>query len=104
MGAGRAVINDPYNHILFELVASRPASLTWQEVSDQTAKIFKNGMGEEYLQPGSLPAILHKIMDQKQIEKQVSEQSSEQNSEQAVRSTPGQSEARPALPIRMSTD
>ena len=102
VGAGRAVINDPYNHILFELVATRPGSLSWQDVSDHTAKIFKSGMGEEYLQPGSLPAILHKIMDQKQIEKQ----SSEQNVEQVAPSTFRQGDARTSipLPIRVSTD
>jgi len=72
VGTGKAVINDPYNQLLFELVAARSNSLSWKEVSDQAAIIFKHGMGEEYLQPGSLPAILHKIMDQKQIEKQSS--------------------------------
>jgi hypothetical protein len=70
VGTGKAVINDPYNQLLFELVATRSNSLSWKEVGDQAALIFKHGMGEEYLQPGSLPAILHKIMDQKQIEKQ----------------------------------
>ncbi len=69
VGTGKAIINDPYNQLLFELVASRSNGLSWEDVSDQTAIIFKHGMGEEYLQPGSLPAILHKIMDQKQIEK-----------------------------------
>ncbi len=68
VGTGKAIINDPYNQFLFELVA-RSNNLSWKEVSDQAAIIFKHGMGEEYLQPGSLPAILHKIMDQKQIEK-----------------------------------
>lgn len=69
VGTGKAIVNDPYNQLLFELVASRSNSLSWEDVSDQAAIIFKHGMGEEYLQPGSLPAILHKIMDQKQIEK-----------------------------------
>ncbi len=72
VGTGKAIINDPYNQLLFELVAARSNSLSWKEVSDQAAIIFKHGMGEEYLQPGSLPAILHRIMDQKQIEKQSS--------------------------------
>jgi hypothetical protein len=76
VGTGKAIINDPYNQLLFELIAARPNSLSWKEVSDQAAIIFKHGMGEEYLQPGSLPAILHKIMDQKQIEKQSSTVSS----------------------------
>ena len=80
VGTGKAVINDPYNQLLFELVATHPNSLSWKEVGDQAAIIFKHGMGEEYLQPGSLPAILHKIMDQKQIEKHVEQQSSTGNS------------------------
>lgn len=84
VGTGKAVINDPYNHLLFELVASRPSSLTWKEVSDQAAIIFKHGMGEEYLQPGSLPAILHKIMDQKQIEKKNEPQSGKKNGDSAA--------------------
>jgi hypothetical protein len=69
VGTGKAIINDPYNQFLFELVASRSDALSWKAVSDQAAVIFKHGMGEDYLQPGSLPAILHKIMDQKQIDK-----------------------------------
>ncbi len=78
VGTGKAIINDPYNQLLFELVASRSNSLSWEDVSDQAALIFKHGMGEEYLQPGSLPAILHKIMDQKQIEKKNAAQPGEQ--------------------------
>ncbi|MBA3006279.1 MAG: hypothetical protein KKB91_13820 [Proteobacteria bacterium] len=70
VGTGKAIVNNPYNQLLFELVASRSDSLSWKDVSNQAAIIFKQGMGEEYLQPGSLPAILHKIMDQKQIEQQ----------------------------------
>ncbi len=78
VGTGKAIINDPYNQLLFELVASRSANLSWKDVSNQAAIIFKQGMGEEYLQPGSLPAILHKIMDQKQVEKQNSGQTAGQ--------------------------
>ncbi|MBW6521284.1 MAG: hypothetical protein K0A99_09795 [Desulfoarculaceae bacterium] len=100
VGTGRASINDPYNQLLFELVASRSDNLTWQQVSDQAAKIFKHGMGEEYLQPGSLPAILHKIMDQKQIEKEGREQNSEQAEVRTLR--PGRSAPAPA--IRVSID
>ncbi len=80
VGTGKAIVNDPYNQLLFELVAARPNSLSWKEVGDQAAIIFKHGMGEEYLQPGSLPAILHKIMDQKQIEKHSEKQSEKQMS------------------------
>lgn len=100
VGTGKAIINDPYNQLLFELVASRADSLSWQQVSDQAAKIFKHGMGEEYLQPGSLPAILHKIMDQKQIEKK----DSEMISQQTEVPIPGPGEAAPVPAIRVSVD
>ncbi|MEK6201265.1 MAG: hypothetical protein N2A40_02420 [Desulfobulbaceae bacterium] len=100
VGTGKAIINDPYNQLLFELVASRSSSLSWKDVSNQAAKIFKNGMGEEYLQPGSLPAILHKIMDQKQIEKQ----SGAQNKKQAEGTNDGQSGPAATPAIRVSTD
>ena len=68
VGTGKAVINNPYNRFLFETVAKAKGDLSWDEVADQSARIFKQGLGEDYLQPGSLPAILHKIMDQKAIE------------------------------------
>lgn len=79
VGTGKAIINDPYNQFLFELVASRSNGLSWKNVSDQAAVIFKHGMGEEYLQPGSLPAILHKIMDQKQIDRRAGNQTKARN-------------------------
>ena len=65
VGTGKAVVNNPYNQFLFEAVASGNKDLSWDDVADQSARIFKQGLGEDYLQPGSLPAILHKIMDQK---------------------------------------
>ncbi|MEN8200642.1 MAG: hypothetical protein ABFR63_11285, partial [Thermodesulfobacteriota bacterium] len=68
VGTGKAVINNPYNEFLFEAVAEANGNLSWDDVSDQSAQIFKRGLGEDYLQPGSLPAILHKIMDQKSID------------------------------------
>ncbi len=68
VGTGKAVINNPYNEFLFETVAQADGTLSWDEISDRSAKIFKQGLGEDYLQPGSLPAILHKIMDQKSID------------------------------------
>jgi hypothetical protein len=68
VGTGKAVINNPYNQFLFETVAEAEDDLSWDDVSDRSAKIFKQGLGEDYLQPGSLPAILHKIMDQKSID------------------------------------
>jgi len=88
VGTGKAIINDPYNQLLFELVAARSNSLSWKEVSDQAAIIFKHGMGEEYLQPGSLPAILHRIMDQKQIEKQSSTVSTNSTNSTQVQAPP----------------
>lgn len=68
VGTGKAVINNPYNEFLFEAVAKANKPLTWDDLSERSAKIFKQGLGEDYLQPGSLPAILHKIMDQKTID------------------------------------
>lgn len=108
VGTGKAIINDPYNHLLFDLVATRPHSLSWKQVSDQAELIFKHGMGEEYLQPGSLPAILHKIMDQKQIEKKKETPSAAQ-SPATVPSPPAAAVPAPSaesapLPVRMGTD
>ena len=68
VGTGKAVINNPYNEFLFEAVAESGEALTWDDVARRSARIFKQGLGEDYLQPGSLPAILHKIMDQKIID------------------------------------
>lgn len=65
VGTGKAVINNPYNEFLFEAVARENKDLSWDDISERSSKIFKQGLGEDYLQPGSLPAILHKIMDQK---------------------------------------
>jgi len=101
VGTGKAVINDPYNQLLFELVAARSNSLSWKEVSDQAAIIFKHGMGEEYLQPGSLPAILHKIMDQKQIEKQSSTDST--NTTDSTSSTDSTQVQAHGLDVRQAT-
>ncbi len=65
VGTGKAVVNNPYNQFLFEAVANGKDDLSWDDVAEKSSKIFKQGLGEDYLQPGSLPAILHKIMDQK---------------------------------------
>ena len=65
VGTGKAVVNNPYNEFIFEVVAKSSDTLSWDDVARKSAKIFKRGLGEDYLQPGSLPAILHKIMDQK---------------------------------------
>ena len=64
IGTGMAIINDPYNKNFFEVIAGNPATISWQDVSEQSAFIFKGGRGQDYLQPGSLTAILHKIIDE----------------------------------------
>lgn len=63
VGTGKAIVNDPYNQRLFEIIASSPNQLDWDEVSARLTSIFADGRGSDYLQPGSLPAILHKMMD-----------------------------------------
>ena len=64
IGTGMAIINDPYNRNFFEVIAKNPSSISWKTVADQSAFIFKGGRGQDYLQPGSLTAILHKIIDE----------------------------------------
>ncbi|MFO7598656.1 MAG: hypothetical protein R6X27_02465 [Candidatus Desulfacyla sp.] len=65
IGTGLAVINDPYNKTFFEVVARSPSTITWKDMEGELAFIFQGGHGRDYLQPGSLPAILHKILDEK---------------------------------------
>lgn len=62
VGAGKSAINNPYNVALFEIIAAGQDNLTWDEISEKTAAIFSENRGGEYLQPGSLPAILHKMI------------------------------------------
>ena len=64
IGTGLALINDPYNKMFFEIVANNSPSITWKTTAQQTASIFQDGRGQDYLQPGSLTAILHKIVDE----------------------------------------
>lgn len=66
IGTGLAAINDPYNRSFFEIVAASPTEISWKEVADRSSHIFGNGRGNDYLQPGSLPAILHKILDEEE--------------------------------------
>ncbi len=63
IGTGKAVVNDPYNRKLFEIIATTPDNVGWKEINRRAASIFAEGRGADYLQPGSLPAILHKMMD-----------------------------------------
>lgn len=65
VGAGKAEINTPYNARLFEIVAGKSTArttLTWQDIATGADAIFTADTGGEYIQPGSLPAILHKMM------------------------------------------
>ncbi|WP_267927837.1 hypothetical protein [Desulfolithobacter dissulfuricans] len=64
IGTGMAVINDPYNKNFFEVIARNPSEITWKDVAVQSAHIFGRGLGRDYLQPGSLPAILHKLLEE----------------------------------------
>ena len=64
IGTGLALINDPYNKMFFEIIAANPATITWKGVAQQSASIFQGDRGQDYLQPGSLTAILHKILDE----------------------------------------
>lgn len=66
IGTGMAIINDPYNKNFFEVVARNPSTITWKDMAEKSAFIFSGGRGNDYLQPGSLTAILHKILDEEQ--------------------------------------
>lgn len=66
IGTGLAMINDPYNKSFCEIIAKNPSSISWKNVAQQTSYIFESGQGQDYLQPGSLTAILHKILDEAQ--------------------------------------
>ncbi len=66
IGTGLALINDPYNKMFFEIIASNPSTISWKNVAQQSASIFQGERGQDYLLPGSLTAILHKILDEEQ--------------------------------------
>ncbi|MEA2114277.1 MAG: hypothetical protein U9P36_02695 [Thermodesulfobacteriota bacterium] len=70
IGTGLAIINDPYNRYFFEIVAKNPSSITWKDMTDKSSFIFAGGRGADYLQPGSLTAILHKILDEERKKNQ----------------------------------
>ena len=61
IGTGKAAINNAYNRQLFEIIARSPDTIDWEEVTRQSAFIFNRERDADYLQPGSLPAILHKM-------------------------------------------
>ncbi|MDH4318840.1 MAG: hypothetical protein OEV64_10655, partial [Desulfobulbaceae bacterium] len=66
IGTGLASINDPYNKNLFEIIAANPVSLSWKKVADLSSHIFSNGRGSDYLSPGTLVAILHRLLEEQQ--------------------------------------
>ena len=66
VGTGKAAINNVYNLRLFEIVAESPDNAGWEQITSQTSPIFVKERESDYLQPGSLPAILHKMMDARQ--------------------------------------
>ncbi len=69
IGTGKAGINDPYNKNFFEVIAGNTSSMSWKEMSKKSSFIFAKGYGRDYLQPGSLPAILHKMINEKKTAK-----------------------------------
>ena len=66
VGTGKVTINNQYNRVLLELAASHPHLSSWDEVAQLTQPIFTETGGSDYLQPGSLPALLHKMTFQLQ--------------------------------------
>lgn len=69
IGTGMAIINDPYNRNFFETVAKNSSKMTWEDMAAKSSFIFANGRGQDYLQPGCLTAILHKILDEDRTKK-----------------------------------
>ena len=61
IGTGLAFINNPYNVLLPELATATNNLNNWEDVAALSAHIFQGGRGQDYLQPGSLAAIVHKI-------------------------------------------
>ena len=64
IGTGQAMINDPYNLHFFEIIANNSPGMSWEDLARKTSFIFSAGRGQDYLQPGCLTAILHKILDE----------------------------------------
>ena len=69
IGTGMAIINDPYNRNFFETVAKNSSAMTWEDMAAKSSFIFANGRGQDYLQPGCLTAILHKILDEDRVKR-----------------------------------
>ncbi len=58
-GTGFTSVNNTYNTTLFELIAKSSGPLSWNDVEKAFAPILNNA--HDYVQPGSLTSILHKI-------------------------------------------
>ena len=63
IGTGTTTINNPYNQKLFEIAAANPAMRSWEQVQRVISPLFTEKSGEDYILPGSLPAILHKMTE-----------------------------------------
>ena len=61
IGTGLTEVNTSYNTFLFEFIATHRKADTWDKVTDASVSFFQAGRGQDYLQPGSLTAILHKM-------------------------------------------
>lgn len=66
VGTGKAAINNPYNQRFLEFIAAEDDLETWREVEKLFSRIFAENLGADYIQPGSLPAILHKMMNEQE--------------------------------------
>ena len=62
LGSGKTRVNNLYNLFLFEAVAEGPVGISWKEVDRRSSFVFQGDGGNSYLSPGSLPAILYKII------------------------------------------
>ena len=62
LGTGRTKINNMYNRTLFEIIADHPTLTSWQDMSKLTEPIFTENDEKDYLQPGSLASLVHKMI------------------------------------------
>ncbi len=61
IGTGVTSVNNLYNVFLLETVAQGPSDMNWNEVDRRAAAIMTGQGAQDYLLPGSLPALLYKI-------------------------------------------
>jgi hypothetical protein len=61
IGTGVTAVNNCYNVFLLETVAQGPEDMDWKEVDRRAAAIMTGQGAQDYLLPGSLPAVLYKI-------------------------------------------